>query len=117
MRYRELSPTGDYVFGQGSQEFLVNSPQCVAQAVGTRLKLLQGEWFLDVTAGTPYSTQVLGTHTQATYDIAIQNEILGTEGVLSISNYTSNVDTVTRALGISATIDTIYGQTELAQSL
>lgn len=40
MRYRVLSPTGDYTFGQGPGEFLVNSPAAVAQAIGTRLRLM-----------------------------------------------------------------------------
>jgi hypothetical protein len=55
MRYRKLDANGDYTFGGGSNDFLVNTPETVAQAVMTRLNLLQGEWFLDTTAGMPWS--------------------------------------------------------------
>ncbi len=50
MRYRAWDANGDYTFGQGSKNFLVNSPQCVAQAVVSRLRLQLGEWFIDTSA-------------------------------------------------------------------
>lgn len=116
MRYRKLSPTGDYVFGQGSNEFLVNSPEAVGQAVKTRLGLASGEWFLDSQEGTPYATQILGEGTQTLYDIAIQNRILGTEGVTSIATYGSYLSPQ-RALTVECTINTLYGTTTVQQSL
>lgn len=115
MRYRALSADRDYTFGQGGQNFLVNSPATVSQAVLTRLLLLTGEWFLDTEEGTPYSTQILGAHTQGTYDTAIRERILDTEGVLGIINYSSNIQD--RALTVEATIETVYGQTTLVASL
>lgn len=117
MRYRLLSPTGDYVFGQGPNEFSVNKPQTVAQAVQTRLLLLQGEWFLDTTVGVPYSTEVLGTNTRNTYDTAIRTCILDTQGVVQITDYFSSFNSATRALTITATIDTIYGEITIQQVL
>lgn len=68
MRYRKLSDTGDYTLGHGPANFWRDVPQAPAQAVATRLRLLTGEWFLDLAEGTPYQTGVLGKHTQATYD-------------------------------------------------
>jgi len=115
MRYRKLSPTGDYTFGQGSADFLVNSPDAVGQAIITRLKLLQGEWFLDVTEGTPYSTQILGKTTATQRDAAIRARILGTQGVKSIISYASSL--VGRALSVTAMVNTIYGQTTVTTSL
>jgi len=117
MRYRELDENGDYAFGFGSTEFLVNSPAAVAQAVLTRLLLLQGEWFLDKTEGTPYSTLILGMGTKATYDGAIRERILDTEGVTEITAYASQWNPATRALSVQATINTIYGQTEISTVL
>jgi hypothetical protein len=113
MRYRILSPTGDYVFGQGRSKFLVNSPDAVGQAAKTRLRLLTGEWFLDQEEGTPYATQILGTNTQSLYDRAIQERVLGTEGVVAIQDYASSLNN--RDLTVSITIDTIYGQTTIQQ--
>lgn len=110
MRYRALTATGDYSFGLGPSEFLVNTPATVAQAVLTALLLHQGEWFLNITAGMPWETQVLGYGTQTLYDAAIKSAILGVEGVKQILNYNSSLNTKTRNLTVNVTIDTIYGE-------
>ena len=113
MRYRELTATGDMQFGQSQVNFLVNSPATVAQAVLTRLKLIQLEWFLDQTAGVPYSTDILGADTGSTRDLAYQTVILETQGVTGITEYASYLNPSTRAFTLAATIDTIYGTTTI----
>jgi hypothetical protein len=107
---------GDYSFGRGSQEFLVNSPATVAQAILTALLLHQGEWFLDLTAGVPYDTQILGFGTTSLYDAAIKNAILGVQGVLSILSYSSSLD-AQRNLKVDVRVDTIYGVTGFTTSI
>lgn len=109
MRYRALSPTGDYQFGKSDAHFLVNTPEAVAQAVRTRFDLHTGEWYLDLLEGTPYETKILGENTQPVYDQVIQERILGTEGVLTIKEYASVLDE-NRRLTVSATLDTVYGE-------
>jgi hypothetical protein len=116
MKYRELDANGDYTFGRSMAEFLNNSPAAVAQAVMTRLKLAQGEWFLDQTDGTPYSTQILGTGTQTLYDKAIRERILDTPGVQSIDDYASTLDQE-RNLRVAVLISTVYGQAAVVSSL
>lgn len=111
MRYRALDVNGDYRFGASDAEFLANSPDAVAQAVRTRFELWSGEWYLDLTEGTPYVKQILGEGTRDLYDQAIQERILDTEGVTGITDYASSLDETTRALSVSATITTIYGTT------
>ena len=111
MKVRKLSPTGDYLFGYPSDEFYVNNAAAVAQIISTRLKLLQGEWLLDTSQGTPYSTQILGKHSQASADAALREVILDTPGVVSISNFNSSVDNITRKYGMSCTVQTQYGET------
>ncbi len=110
MRYRQLI-SDDASFGSGATVFLVDSPATVAQAVLTRLRLIQGEWFLDVTAGVPYLTDVLGFNTSGTRDLAIKNVILGTQGVVSLDAYASQFDALTRRFTVTATLTTIYGET------
>lgn len=117
MRYRALDANGDSTFCSGFTQFLVNNAAAVAQAVLTRLGLETGEWFLDTSEGTPYSTEILGTGTQTLYDLAIQDRILGTEGVVSIVNYSSSFNGNTRALTVAAQINTIYGATEINTTL
>jgi len=115
MRYRRLDSNGDYVFGQGPSEFLVNSAAAVAQAVQTRLLLWTGEWFLDSTQGTPYFQQVLGFNTKAAYDAAIKARILGTQGVAQLLSYSSSL--IGRALSVIASVQTIYSITPVMVSV
>jgi hypothetical protein len=109
MRYRKLSPAGDFTFGRGQADFLIDSAETVAQAVTTRLRLMLREWFLDLTEGTPYLPSVLGAGTTATYDNIIKQRILGTPGVTGIQRYTSSKDPNTRALTVEVQITTNYG--------
>ncbi len=115
MRYRRLDDQRDYVLGRGAADLLRDTPETVAQAVATRLRLLAGEWFLDLQEGTPYSQAVFGKHTASSYDLAVRGRILGTEGVVSISSYDSRLDPETRRLTIAVTIDTVYGPAEIRE--
>lgn len=109
MRYRKLSPTGDYTFGGGLQNFYIDVPAAVGQAVLTRLKLWRGEWSFDITQGTPYLDSILGKHTKENADQTIQTQTLETQGMTDIQKYVSVQDTVKRSLSVQITIDTIYG--------
>jgi hypothetical protein len=114
MRVRAQTASGDYTFGQGSANFLVNSPEMVAQLIKTRLGMNLGEWFLDVTDGTPWLTQVLGAHTQDTCDQAVRSRILGTPGVVKIVSYSSTV--VGRSFSILASVMTQFGVVQIQQA-
>lgn len=116
MRYRKMDADGDYVFGGRQADFLKDSPETVAQAVLTRLRLARGEWFLDTTEGTPWD-KVLGKYTAGTYDAAIRQRILGTQGVRELVAYSSSLNSETRALSVTATINTIYGTTTVQATL
>lgn len=118
MRYRILTSDDDYSFGNGQLDFYNNVPAAVGQAVETRLLLFLGEWYLDITAGTPYFQGVLGKHSQAEADATIQQVALGTTtddgttiAVTDLSSYLSTIDPDTRAMDVELAIDTIYGPT------
>lgn len=113
MRYRKLSPTGDYVFGNSLNDFYINVPQAPAQAVKTRLLLWQGEWFLDSSVGTPYPSGVLGKHTQAQADTVIQDVTVNTQAVVDITTFNSQIDPDTRGYSVVQKIDTLYGPTQV----
>jgi hypothetical protein len=132
MRYRQLSPTGDYTFGNGQNNFYIDSPAAVAQAVLTTLKLIYGEWYLNTTEGVPYFTGILGYENQITADATIQNQILNVQAIISattipsgyqagqlvpcvsgIENYQSTIDPYSRAYSASCILNTIYGPTQL----
>jgi hypothetical protein len=105
VRYRQLSPLGDYTIGL---PFYVNDPQAVAQAVYTRLKLWLGEFFLDVTDGTAYLTGVLAERYGKNPDAIIKARILGTTGVTAINSYSSTFNGPSRTLTVSANLQTAY---------
>ena len=111
MRYRREDDDGDYTFGQGDDTWLINSPETVAQAVKTRFLLWYGQWFLDTTEGTPWIQSVLGKQKPETYNLAIRQRILETRGVNSIRSFDTILNTSSRRVVFTATIDTIYGTT------
>jgi hypothetical protein len=113
MRYRALDVNGDYSFGHGQDDFLTDSPGCVGQAVYTRLKLMQGEWFLDKTVGMPYATQVFIEGGRFTADRAAQATILGTQGVTELAAYVSDIDPA-RNWTVGTIVNTQYGQVTVA---
>ena len=112
MRYRQLDANGDYTVGL---PFFFNSPRGVAQAIRTRLKLWQNEWFLDSTAGTPWRQSILGRSQNP--DAFITQEILGTDGVTALVSYSSSLNRPTRVLTVSGVADTLYGQTAFSTNL
>lgn len=111
MKYRKEEENGDYTFGQGDNTFLENTPEAVAQAVKTRFELWTGEWFLDVTEGTPYREAILGKHKSAAYNMAVRERILGTQSVSEILEFTTEFNPDTRRVTFTATINTLYGET------
>lgn len=111
MQYRREDTNGDYTFGQGDNTWLVNSPEAVAQAIKTRFLLWYGTWFLDTTAGTPWIQSVLGKQSPDVYNMAIRKHLLETKGVNSIQSFSTTVDSTTRRVTFTATVDTIYGTT------
>ena len=117
MRYRKLDAKNDYQLGHGPADYHVDTPECVAQAVKTRLALLAGEWFLDLAEGTPYVTHVWGKHTKDTYDPLLRRRILQTEGVTELVSYESTFDPNTRKLTVSVELNTVYGTTSVNTTL
>lgn len=97
-------------FGNGSANYLIDTSSAVAQIVGTTLKLWLGEWFLNLSAGVPWSTQVVGRNTLPVAQMVIRAAILGAAGVTSIGSLTFNLDANTRKLTVTATkVQTIFG--------
>ena len=113
MRYRREDGNGDYTFGQGDDTWLINSPEAVAQAIKTRFELWYGQWFLDTTEGTPWIQSVLGKQRPELYNLAIRQRILETKGVKSITEFNTAVNTSSRRVTFTATVETFYGMTTL----
>jgi hypothetical protein len=108
LRVRKLDENGDRVFGHSQGDFLVNSPEGVAQCVLTRLKLYVGDWFLNTSDGTPWYTRVFGKRTESVRDAVIKARILGTPGVTGIVSYSSQVSRDLRHFSVQCQVLTAY---------
>lgn len=91
MRVRAVDSNGDYVCTGATSEFLVDSAAAVAQLIQTGLALWQGQWWLDLSVGVPWSTEVLVRFPPVLYDSAIKDAVLNVAGVNAITSYSSNV--------------------------
>jgi hypothetical protein len=102
-----------------STKTLVAGVYAVAQAVQTRLLLLQGEWWEDTSDGLPLFQTILTMggsekQLQAT-DLIIKNRILGTVGVISIVSFSRQF--ANRIYSFSCVLNTIYGQATVNSTL
>lgn len=112
--YRQLNANGDPIWGQGQANFLADQP-AVAQAILTRLRLFEGEWWASLTDGLPLWQSILGqSASQAQQDeisAIISARILGTPFVLGISSLATSFNAQTRGpYTYSAVVATQFGQ-------
>lgn len=114
MRVRKINPVTGRQFGGGLQSFWVDVPDGVGQCIITRLKLWQGQWFLNLPDGTRWLTNVLGKYTGNTADVEVRDRVLGTTGVVEIVNYSSSLDRNTRKWAVNMLVQTLYGQVQIS---
>ena len=109
--YRKLDENGDYTFGRRNAFY--SDTEAVAQAVKTRLLHFKGEWWEDLTDGTPFFQEIAGhffpfADDPSQVDLIFSERILGTQGVNEITAFDSRINTQTRTYTASITITTIY---------
>lgn len=114
---RRIDANHDMQFGQGLANF-ARDAEATAQNVRTRLQTIQGEWFLNTSAGVPYlqNDAVAKAITDKPADLAfadsaIQDEILDTDGVSDVVSYASQFDRDSRLFSVQATVETEFGTT------
>ncbi|TXN33893.1 hypothetical protein [Methylobacterium sp. WL19] len=117
MRIRKVDAAGDMIFGGSQASFFRDVPDAPALVVSNRLHLWSGQWFLDLTKGIDYQRRVLGKRTESTRDPVIRAEILDSQGVSGIAEYSSTLNRDTRTFDVVATIDTVYGQATLRETI
>ena len=82
----------------------VTGAEATAQAVRARLRLFLGEWFLDVSQGTPWFQSILGKAPQDVAEIELKNRILSAPGVAQIRKFEFDPDLTNRRLFIRMTL-------------
>jgi len=84
----------------------------VAQTVKTRLRLYYGEYFRDITQGTPWFDVILGKgYPLATKEAVLRNIISQTPNVTALTSFSTDYDINTRQYTVTAGVLTPYGQT------
>lgn len=112
LRVRALSSTGDMTFGQGSSNYLIDNSAAVCQIIGTRLRLWQTEWFLSLSDGVPYNSQIAGYGNLTMGALILKQQVLSTPGVINIEGWSVNFDAKSRTYTVTGTsINTLFGAT------
>ncbi len=114
MKYRRLTPAGDYSFGQGALEYLTDV-NAVAQAIKTRLRLLQNEWWENLTEGLPLFTRLLTARNTETAALLIRERILSTPHVTAITDYTA--ERSGNGYAFTATVETGFGKLRVSEEV
>ena len=113
--YRRLDAEGEPVWGSGSQSFL-GDLDAVAQAILTRLRLFEGEWWADLGDGTPYFQNILGVSLGRDFSavsLLIQQRILGTPFVTGLSDVQVTFDSNNRQFKFQCNVQTAFGKIAL----
>lgn len=107
MTVRKLDENGDIVT-QGV--IFITGQQEIEQTIRTRLRLFLGEYFRDITDGTPWFEQILGKGTsQSAREAALRNRIARTPGVIRLTSFSTDFDLSTRKLTVTASVLTAFG--------
>lgn len=90
---------------------IVDGAQAILQSILQRLRMYLGEWFMDNSIGLPWFDQILVKNPdQSKIDGLIQNQILSTPGVDTLTAYSIvKADFTTRVLEISFEVQTTSG--------
>ena len=107
MTVRRLDPiTGDIVT---RGRMFVSGIEEVAQTITTRLRLILGEYFRDVTQGVDWFGEILGKNGSITQrEAALKNTIINTAGVVEIFRFQSSFDRKTRSYLVEAEVITKF---------
>jgi len=108
MTVRMLDENGDIVTS-GTQ--FISERDEIAQTIKTRLRLFLGEYFRDITDGTPWFEQILGKNANVNArEAALRNRILNSPGVIRLTSFSTNFDNVNaRVYTVTASVLTSYG--------
>lgn len=108
--YLRLDSENDPVFDPGAELTDINA---VAQAILTRLRLFEGEWWENLNDGTPMFQTILGQRAsqqgQQIMALALANRVSGTPYVSGVTDVNISFVPETRAIQFSCTAQTSFG--------
>ena len=102
----------DLTVGPDGHLAVADGVSAVQQAVLQRLRWWRSEWFLQVTGGVPYLSDIFRRPvTTGIVESVLSEYILQVEDVESIESITASLNGPTRHLTVSAVVKTIDGLT------
>lgn len=111
MTVRALDSNGDIVT---SGVMFLTGKEEVAQTLKTNLKMFLGEYFRDITKGTPWYQSILGKNNSdnslADKNAIIKNIILQTSNVVKLLKYDSEYDITTRKYSLECSVLSTFGE-------
>lgn len=111
MTVRKLNEQGDIVT---HGDVFIHEREEIAQTCVTRLKLFLGEYFRDITDGTPWFQQILGKFESLNnVESILRNRIARTPGVVRLLSFNLDYDLQSRSIRISSYVLTQFGETEV----
>ncbi len=115
MTVRLLDETGDIVT---SGTIFTGGQAEIEQTIRTRLRLFLGEYFRDITDGTPWFEQILGKGVNmSAREAALRNRIANTPGVIRLTSFSLDFPSVdARSLTVTASVLTQYGIATVTES-
>ena len=94
--------SGDIVTS-GARVFL-SGKEATAAGIYHRLRMFFGEWFLDITDGTPLFQSILGKADQQAAEAAIKQRIISAPAVVAITDFSFSSDRNSRRIVVDCTV-------------
>ena len=92
--------SGDLATGAG----FLTGKESTGASIYHRLRMFFGEFFLDVTDGTPWFQSILGKRAQDTAEFAIKQRIVTSPGVVQITRFFFDFDRNTRRITVDCSV-------------
>jgi hypothetical protein len=116
LTYRSLDANNDVIWSSTLTDI-----DAVAQAIRTRINLFHAEWWADLQDGTPVWQSMLGAsgslRNQQAISLLLQQRILGTPFVNSVSNVQASFNSSTRAFSFYAEVQTQFGTVSVSRNM
>lgn len=106
MIVRALDSNGDWTFGQGLNNYLLNNA-AVAQNIGTNLLQVLGDCFFATDQGIDWFN-FLSSKNQLALQLAVQTTILNTPGVTGLVSSSLSLNRQLRNVTMNYTVSTVY---------
>lgn len=114
MTVRSLDGTGD-IMTSGIQ--FVTGRDEIAQTIQTRLRLFLGEYFRDITDGTPWFEQILGKATNMNArEAALRQRVANTQGVIRLTAFNTDFNIDEKKYTVSVSVLTQFGIVEVTEN-